>query len=72
MESIRGKYRRIRWVWLALVIAVVVSAPSEYRAMIHGHAAPLMFVWVTLVGLGWNGMLLSLWWRSRPDSKSQT
>jgi hypothetical protein len=69
MESIRGKYRRLRWVFLVQVIAVVALAPSEYREMIHDHANPWMIVWVTALGIGWNGMLLNLWWRSRPESK---
>ena len=41
VESIRGKYRRIRWAWLGLVIAVVLCAPNTYRAMIHDHASLL-------------------------------
>jgi hypothetical protein len=76
MESPRGKYPRLRWFALAQVIAVLLLSPSEYRDEIRDHANPIAIGLATLIGLAWNGMLLKLWWETRPfpkeDSQPQT
>jgi len=72
MNSLRGKYPRIRWFALAQVIAVALFAPSEYVSMFRDHESPLLIVWVTALGIGWNGMLLKFWWATRSISKEDS
>jgi hypothetical protein len=70
MESIRGKYRLIRWLWLLLVFITIIALPSEIKdinAMVSENHRTLWLIPVlVMVGLVWNGMLLKLWWDSRP------
>jgi len=73
MKNMRGKYRYVRWVWLAMVGATIIALPAEVNDLKNmvsqNHKLAMLIPVLVIVGLAWNGMLLKLWWNSRPKTR---